>query len=1050
MSPVRNASSDVSSNQARSRAKPTAPSGIRLTALLASTLLFALASPAHVAAFGLGNNAPVVDSVSVSPSPVPANTAVTASCIAHDSDGTIQSMKFTFIPTNPAGAQTSVFAPITPAASLTGSIPWTTGGPGTYTVRCEVWDSGGPFGGQAWAQNGISVQVVAPVGDPPLIDSLTSSDLELLPGSSATLVVSATDPDGGVLSYAWTASAGTINGNGASASWTAPASYGPVQVSVVVTDPTGLSANGSINLQVVLAKAGAAIGTGEGIRPMRISVDSAGFILATDPRSNTILEFTPDGTVRRRIPAPGQLSAVASDANGNTYAGDLERGSVSILDPLGRETGVLGAGPGEFKSPVDLLLDCASDRIYVADGKAGTVKIYDCAGTPTGSITVAGAFPSGLALDASGKLYVSDSRSGKIFVYDAAGVQSTVFSSYGAGAGQLTRPGGLAIDSDGKVYAVDAFQSRLAVFQNQAFVAFLGSNGSGAGQLLLPLDAEVDPWKRLIVSNPDNERLEVFELSSAPSPACAQDADCDGMSDAWELAHGRDPASSADAAADFDGDGLSDIDEQYFGTNAEVADSDGDGTNDLDELLEGTLPLDPSDHGLWTDAGPTVASAPAKISLDGSGSRTNGAPAAMYAWTQVSGPENVVLNAADTVAPWFVGRVAGDYVFELRVSDGIDWSGPSTVTVTIADLPPDADAGPDLTVRKRGSVYLDARFSADPNGATLSYAWTQTAGAPVAIEDPAAAIQRIRLPETGVYSFEVSVNDGKLSDSDTVNVVVNTTRDHVPSAAASDVLGITGQTVALNASASVDSDGDPLTYSWRQLEGPTAVLTGADSVSPFFTPAVASIYTFELSVSDGVHTSPPAIIRASVHDAGAPIADAGPDRRSSVLDEIILGCSDGLICEWTQIGGVHVPILGSGAATRFVPIDAGTYLFELSVADAAGPGSRDRVAVVVDDPDVNAIPSATALLGHGRVAVGRRARLVAEDVRDDGPRRNLEYLWTQSGGPPAVLNRPYRRNTKVTVPLAGTYTFELYVDDGVDRSAAQTVEYTIGQARGNR
>jgi len=68
------------------------------------------------------------------------------------------------------------------------------------------------------------------------------------------------------------------------------------------------------------------------------------------------------------------------------------------------------------------------------------------------------------------------------------------------------------------------------------------------------------------------------------------DADHDGMADAWETAHGLDPALN-DRDADKDGDGLANITESLLGTAPDNPDSDGDGLNDVQERLLGTNPI---------------------------------------------------------------------------------------------------------------------------------------------------------------------------------------------------------------------------------------------------------------------------------------------------------------------------------------------------------------------------------------------------------------------------------------------------------------------------
>ena len=78
------------------------------------------------------------------------------------------------------------------------------------------------------------------------------------------------------------------------------------------------------------------------------------------------------------------------------------------------------------------------------------------------------------------------------------------------------------------------------------------------------------------------------------------DTDTDGLEDGWEVVNTlapRDSMGDNGGQGDPDGDGLSNRDEQAYGTNPKNADTDSDGTNDLAEINQGSNPNDPSDGG---------------------------------------------------------------------------------------------------------------------------------------------------------------------------------------------------------------------------------------------------------------------------------------------------------------------------------------------------------------------------------------------------------------------------------------------------------------------
>ncbi|MFK8014658.1 MAG: hypothetical protein AB8G17_04405 [Gammaproteobacteria bacterium] len=79
------------------------------------------------------------------------------------------------------------------------------------------------------------------------------------------------------------------------------------------------------------------------------------------------------------------------------------------------------------------------------------------------------------------------------------------------------------------------------------------------------------------------------------------DSDDDGLLDGFELANGFDPLVGGDGELDADGDGLTNLQEQNAGTNALLADTDGDGLLDAFEVNNQLDPLNGGDELLDGD-----------------------------------------------------------------------------------------------------------------------------------------------------------------------------------------------------------------------------------------------------------------------------------------------------------------------------------------------------------------------------------------------------------------------------------------------------------------
>lgn len=87
---------------------------------------------------------------------------------------------------------------------------------------------------------------------PPQITGFTASATSVARVGSCTISCAANDPNGDTLTYAWTATGGTISGMGSTITWVAPPSEGTYTIGVMVSDGKGGIDNDSCTVTVEL------------------------------------------------------------------------------------------------------------------------------------------------------------------------------------------------------------------------------------------------------------------------------------------------------------------------------------------------------------------------------------------------------------------------------------------------------------------------------------------------------------------------------------------------------------------------------------------------------------------------------------------------------------------------------------------------------------------------------------------------------------------------------------------------------------------------------
>lgn len=300
---------------------------------------------------------------------------------------------------------------------------------------------------------------------------------------------------------------------------------------------------------------------------------------------------------------------------------------------------------------------------------------------------------------------------------------------------------------------------------------------------------------------------------------------------------------------------------------------------------------------------------------------------------------------------------------------------------------------------------------------------------------------------TGGDSFSYSVSDGKdVSDSATVNVTVLPVNDLPVANAGPDQAVNEGGLVTLDATNSYDIDGDPLTVSWVQIDGPTVTLSDPNAPQPQFAAidvgVAGATLTFQLTVTDaqGLEATDVAIVNIVAVNA-PPAAAAGEDQRVYEGDTVVLDASgatdgdDGIVAySWVQLSGPEMVLSDSTAMQPSfkapnVDQSGASMVFEVTVTDFGGLYTKDTVIINVSW--VNSPPVADAGVDQS-VNAGDVVTLdgTLSHDEDDGI---AKAQWLQTAGVPVTLSNPTVFQPTFTAPTGilepVTLAFELVVTD---------------------
>ena len=461
------------------------------------------------------------------------------------------------------------------------------------------------------------------------------------------------------------------------------------------------------------------------------------------------------------------------------------------------------------------------------------------------------------------------------------------------------------------------------------------------------------------------------------------------------------------------------------------------------------------------------------VTLDGTKSKDDDGDPLGFMWVMVSKPSTpieskAVLQNATSPKPTFIADVVGTYVVTLIVSDGKIKSAPSptTITVSTANLKPNASAGSSDRNEVLGTIKLDGSTSSDPDRDKLSYAWSllaKPAKSSASLTTPKDVTTNFTADLEGIYVASLVVFDGTLY-SDPVTVTIRASASNqAPNANAGDnQTAITGSFVTLDGSKSVDPNpGDTLTYKWAIVTKPSGSVASLDDVAsskPKFKADVSGVYLFSLVVKDdkGLEST---VVTTTVTASSANVA---PKAVSGTLQNVSTGSlvtldgsgstddnGDTLTYSWTMLAK---PILSNAALNdatsarpTFTVDQVGVYVASLVVSD--GKLKSDPVVVTITASALNSAPVANA--GSFQNVVTGQLVTLSGINSSDANGDPLSYKWLLVSRPldsSATLANSTTAAPSFTADKNGTYVFSLQVKDGKVDSDIAYVTITAGAA----
>ena len=453
-----------------------------------------------------------------------------------------------------------------------------------------------------------------------------------------------------------------------------------------------------------------------------------------------------------------------------------------------------------------------------------------------------------------------------------------------------------------------------------------------------------------------------------------------------------------------------------------------------------------------------------------------------YQWQIISKPSgsHAELDNHTKVTPLLPIDVAGAYQIELVVSDGL-YQSSSLVEINTQETKPIIPKIYDKKVRVDDVVDLSADKAYDPDGDILDFTWqllNKPSGSKAHINESNQSNASIITDKVGRYLVKLNVSDGKSTDNQLVNIIsvddlipqvdksaiaksangiqcildriflngfeVNgtnpsETNSQPVASIGEDKLGVLGQQMQLDGSASFDLDFDTLTYQWSLLSAPASSIATIDNptaVMTTFSPDVVGDYVVQLVVDDNVCGSDPdsALMTISVNQAPIITSTAQTQATENRNYNYQIDATDPenhTLTYALAIAPAGMMIDNNGLIT-WTALSANTYAVSVNVTDEYGAQATQNFDIIVG---VNQAPVIESYpISSGEKDFNYSYQLSVSDFEGD----TINYTLIN---PPTGMTISASGLISWLPDTIGSYPIQVQVDDGT--SATDTQSYTL-------